>query len=73
MIYKYDASTEQCPLPLVRLRVILKKMTGDDSCLFRMQDSGSKSDIPKLLDKLQYPYTSSIDESGIQELYISNR
>ena len=27
MFYEYDARTESCPLPLVKLRVILKKMS----------------------------------------------
>lgn len=73
MNYKYDASSEQCPLPLVKLRVILKKMTAGDTCSFRIKDNGSKSDIPRLLDKLQCCYTVSVDEAGVEELFITYR
>ncbi|REL29390.1 sulfurtransferase TusA family protein [Thalassotalea euphylliae] len=73
MNYQYDASGEVCPLPLVKLRVLLKKMKIGDSCRLLIKDTGSKSDIPKLLDKLNYPYTSSIIDDGIQELNIRIR
>ena len=73
MNYHYDASAEACPLPLVKLRVLLKKMKHGDSCRLLIKDTGSKSDIPRLLDKLNYPYTSSVDDNGIQELNIRVR
>ncbi|REL26734.1 sulfurtransferase TusA family protein [Thalassotalea euphylliae] len=73
MNYHYDACDEVCPLPLVKLRVLLKKMKFGDSCRLLIKDTGSKSDIPRLLDKLNYPYTSSVDDNGIQELNIRVR
>ena len=73
MHYQYDASGEVCPLPLVKLRVLLKKMSAGDSCRLLIKDTGSKSDIPKLLDKLNYSYTSCIIDDGIQELNIRIR
>ena len=73
MNYQYDASEEACPLPLVKLRVMLKKMNVGDSCHLLIKDSGSKSDIPKLLDKLNHTYTSTVNEQGILELIITVR
>ncbi|WP_448213384.1 sulfurtransferase TusA family protein [Colwellia sp. MEBiC06753] len=73
MNYRYDARKEVCPLPLVKLRVKLKKMKAGDSLTLIISDSGSKSDIPKLLDKLNHVYTSTIDENGNQQLIIKIR
>ncbi len=73
MIYEYDATQDKCPLPLVKLRVVLKKMAEKDSCIIRLADNGSKSDIPKLLDKQQYPYTAKQLDGNVLELHIYNR
>lgn len=70
MQYEYNACEECCPLPLVKLRVILKKMTNNDTCLMRISDKGSKQDIPKLLFKQGYPFTQTNITSDIVELYI---
>ncbi|TWX72517.1 sulfurtransferase TusA family protein [Colwellia sp. C1TZA3] len=51
MIYEYDATQDKCPVPLVNLRLLLRKLTPVDSCLIRICDTGSKKDIPKLLTK----------------------
>ncbi len=73
MIFQYDATEEKCPLPLVKLRVMLKKMQSGDECHLTIKDSGSKSDIPKLLDKLNYHYTKTTEDYGIQRLIITVR
>ncbi|WP_286267167.1 sulfurtransferase TusA family protein [Thalassotalea atypica] len=73
MIYEYDATLDKCPLPLVKLRVVLKKMAAKDSCIIRLADSGSKSDIPKLLYKQQYPFTTKQLSNNVVELHIYNR
>lgn len=49
MLYEYDASSEKCPLPLVKMRVILKKMQLGDTCMIRIVDKGSKENIPHYL------------------------
>jgi len=73
MIYEYDARNDKCPLPLVKLRVILKKMTGNDRCILLIADSGSKSDIPKLLDKYEYPYRMTSIENNAIKIQIESR
>jgi tRNA 2-thiouridine synthesizing protein A len=73
MIFQYDASQEKCPLPLVNLRLLLKKMRNDDTCVIKITDNGSIEDIPKLLVKLGYKHTLiSIDE-GVVEITITNK
>ena len=70
MLYEYDACAESCPLPLVKLRVILKKMSNSDSCLMRISDKGSKQDIPKLLHKQGYSFIQKQISDDVVELYI---
>jgi TusA-related sulfurtransferase len=71
MIYEYDASAEKCPVPLVKLRLILKQMTKDDCCLLKISDPGSLTDIPKLLTKKGYNYNINWLNDSVLELFIS--
>lgn len=73
MQFEYDASQDACPLPLVKLRVILKKMTVNDTCMIRIADKGSKQDIPKLLTQLGYHFTRAQIDSQVVELIITNK
>lgn len=70
MIYQYDGSAEKCPLPLVQMRVILKKMTVNDSCILLLRDQGSLNDIPKYLTKKGYSFTKNTLSNGCVELHI---
>lgn len=70
MLYEYDACEESCPLPLVKLRVILKKMSSTDICLIRIRDKGSKQDIPKLLTKQGYVFSKAQIDNNVVELRI---
>jgi len=71
MIYKYDASAEKCPVPLVQLRLLLKKMSKNDCCILKISDPGSLSDIPKLLTKKGYTYKKNWLNNTVLELLIS--
>ena len=73
MQYEYDATQDECPLPLVNMRVMLRKMDTHDSCLIKIIDKGSKKDIPKFLSNSGYSYTHKIFDNGIVELLIQNR
>lgn len=73
MLYEYDATNEKCPLPLVKMRLILKKMKVNDKCLINIADKGSKNDIPKYLAKVGYPFSSKKFDTGVVELLIENR
>tara|TARA_R110001583_G_scaffold46761_9_gene146555 strand:+ start:5366 stop:5602 length:237 start_codon:yes stop_codon:yes gene_type:complete len=71
MIFHYDASQEKCPLPLVNLRLILKKMKKEDICVLKIADLGSKKNIPKLLTKLGYCYNQSPIDNNVVEITLS--
>lgn len=71
MIFQYDASKEKCPLPLVNLRLILKKMKQGDICILRVSDSGSKQNIPNLLSKLNFHYNQRCIDNSIIEITLS--
>jgi len=73
MIFEYDASQERCPLPLVNLRLLLKKMQNDDICVIKVTDDGSLEDIPKLLVKLDYKYTLITIDDNVVEITIINK
>lgn len=70
MIYEYDATQDKCPVPLVNLRLLLRKLTSNDSCLIRICDSGSKKDIPKLLIKQGFYFEQKNVDKYIVELKI---
>ena len=70
MIYEYDARKDKCPLPLVKMRVMLKKLQKNDSCVIRIADQGSKSDIPKYLRIKGYEFTQHQLEHSIIEFHI---
>lgn len=70
MIYEYDGTDEKCPVPLVQMRLLLKKMNQGDQCTILVTDSGSKQDIPKLLRKQGYQYTEMIN-ADIVKIVIS--
>ena len=73
MIYEYNATDEKCPLPLVKTRLLLKKLNEGDSCIIRLTDKGSKSDIPKLLIKQGYTFSKHYIDNTILEIEIINR
>lgn len=70
MIYEYDATQDKCPVPLVNLRLLLRKLTPIDSCLIRICDNGSKKDIPKLLTKQGFYFEHREVDEHIVELTI---
>jgi TusA-related sulfurtransferase len=57
MLYEYDGTEEKCPLPLVKMRIILKKMYHGDTLMIKISDKGSIKDIPKLLTKQGYLFS----------------
>jgi TusA-related sulfurtransferase len=73
MIYEYDGTKEKCPIPLVNMRLILKKMKSDDQCLIRLIDPSSIKDISALLTKQLYPYSQRLIGDGIVEICITNK
>jgi len=52
-MYVYDSCKDKCPLPLVKTRVILKKMLPKESCLIKVCDKGSMKNIVSYLTKYQ--------------------
>lgn len=70
MLYEYDATQDKCPVPLVNLRLLLRKLTPLDSCLIRICDTGSKKDIPRLLVKQGFYFEQRKVSDDIIELLI---
>jgi TusA-related sulfurtransferase len=57
-IIEYDATNEVCPVPLVKMRMMLKKMIKGEVLILKIVDSGSKKDIPKYLKQMSYHYVT---------------
>jgi len=70
MIYKYDGIGEKCPVPLVQLRLLLKRMHPGDKCIVTINDLGSVKDIPKLLNKKGYQYSEQSIGDGIVQISV---
>ena len=73
MLYKYDGTGEKCPLPLVKMRVILRKMQKGDTFLLQISDKGSIKDIPKLLTKQGYQFTEQFINQDVLQLMIKDK
>ena len=72
MLYEYDATAEKCPLPLVKMRVILKKMQQGDSFLLKISDTSSIKDIPNYLSKQGYHFSKQNISGDIVHLLINS-
>ncbi|MDO6428402.1 sulfurtransferase TusA family protein [Thalassotalea sp. 1_MG-2023] len=70
-IYQYDGTNDKCPLPLVKMRVLLKKLTKHDVCIIQISDPGSLSDIPKFLQQKGYHFQQSQLNVKVTELRIT--
>ncbi|MGB1199178.1 MAG: sulfurtransferase TusA family protein [Thalassotalea sp.] len=70
MIYQYNAVADKCPLPLVKMRVILKKMDKNDMCIMQVSDTGSLTDIPKYLAEKGYQFSQQQLSDSVVELQI---
>lgn len=67
MIYTYDGTGEKCPVPLIQLRLLLKKMNAGDQCILILTDIGSQQDIPKLLKQKGYAYImETLNENTVE-------
>ena len=55
-IIEYDATQEVCPVPLIKMRLMLKKLVSKGCLKFTIADSGSKKDIPKYLNNKEYDF-----------------
>lgn len=73
MIFNYDGTREKCPVPLVAMRLLLRKMFPGDRCVLLLKDAGSRQDIPKLLNKIGYCYRQYDVGEGIIKIIIENK
>ena len=73
MIFNYNGTNDKCPVPLVTMRLLLKKMRLGDQCVLLIKDQGSLKDIPKLLSKQGYCYSQFGLSDGIVEIIIESK
>lgn len=68
-----DARGLECPLPLLKTRLALKNLTGNDILLVSATDTGSWQDIPKYLSKSVFVLLSAIEINGEYRFYIKRK
>jgi len=73
MIFNYDGTNDKCPVPLVTMRLLLKKLQAGDQCIVLLKDAGSLKDIPKLLTKQGYCYSQHDISDVIVEIVIESK
>lgn len=73
MIFKYDGTHDKCPVPLVTMRLLLKKLQSGDQCVLLIKDPGSVKDIPKLLIKQGYSFRQSELANSLVEVIIESK
>lgn len=56
MDFHYNGLGQKCPLPLVKTRQLLKKMTDDDQLTLTISDPASLRDIPRYLTNKGWHY-----------------
>ncbi|MGB0893468.1 MAG: sulfurtransferase TusA family protein [Parashewanella sp.] len=49
-----DLTQYRCPLPLVKTKLLLKKMTQGEQLQLLLSDPGSRQDVPQFLTKQGY-------------------
>ena len=72
-VFEYDATQDTCPVPLVKMRLMLKKMVVKDILILKIADSGSKKDIPRYLSNKQYHYVTKNISLNVNEITIYQR
>lgn len=73
MQYEYDATADKCPLPLVKTRVMLKKLEQGDCLRVLIADHGTKSDLPRYLTKVGYAFQQQNIDNSVVEILIHYR
>ena len=68
-----DARGLECPLPLLKTRLELKKLTGNDVLLVTATDGGSWQDIPRYLANSEYELLSANENNGEYRFFIKRK
>ncbi len=64
--YTLDAKGLKCPMPVLKAKKIIKKMTSGETFELISDDAGAKADIPPLLNKTGCHLNGDIkEENGV--------
>jgi TusA-related sulfurtransferase len=64
MQFIYDGSDDECPLSLVKTKVLLKKLQPGQCAIITLRDDSSQDNIRRFLDKYQWCYQIQTIEQG---------
>ena len=59
-----DLTAFRCPIPLVKVKMLLKDLSAGSQLTVLLSDHGSRSDVPNFLKKQGHCVQSSVTEQG---------
>ena len=65
-----DLTSYQCPMPLIKIKLLIKNMAKDDCLHVLLFDSGSRQDVPVFLKKKGYQVETEHKNDGTLSLLI---
>lgn len=66
-----DLSEFQCPVPLVKIKLLIQKMAQGEQLQVLLSDIGSRKDVPTYLEKKGYQLESLYKKDGKLSLIIT--
>ncbi|WP_076413689.1 sulfurtransferase TusA family protein [Shewanella sp. UCD-KL12] len=66
-----DLTTLRCPLALVKVKLALKQLRGNDVLCVALSDTGSRQDVPRYLKKTGYQFSEIRNDKEMLKLEIT--
>jgi tRNA 2-thiouridine synthesizing protein A len=63
--FQLDAKGLKCPMPILKAKKVIKKMTSGQTFELVADDSGAKADIPPLLNKTGCTLLEVTEDNGV--------
>ncbi|QYK03596.1 sulfurtransferase TusA family protein [Shewanella zhangzhouensis] len=67
-----DLTAFRCPVPLVQVKLALKKLPAGETLEVALLDNGSRRDVPAFLEKRGYGVECTQDDNTCLKLLISH-
>ncbi|GLP94768.1 sulfurtransferase TusA family protein [Paraferrimonas sedimenticola] len=63
---RLDLRSENCPIPLITVKLKLKQMAAGEQLCVLLSDPGSVKDVPRLLAKKAIPFERRLRDSATE-------
>lgn len=65
-----DAREDRCPMPLLKVKMALSKMSKDECLCVQTCDAGSLKDIPQYVDLVGFSLLATSEDSNVYTFVI---